>query len=120
MKEYINYKFRSIQKYCSGLRTQLCYPFSCYSFSECTRFRRIWCQYPWLKTVIGISNELTNLKRLMLNSTHYVNAPVLPIYEHSPHLIIYGFYHESKFIEEYLIRKNFLTPNWMIIRPTTI
>ena len=72
------------------------------------------------KNVIDVSNDLKNLKKLIFTSTQYVNTPGLPIHEHSPKLIPYGFYGVSKLIGEELIRKDFLTPNWIIIRPTTI
>jgi len=72
------------------------------------------------KNAIDVSNELKNLKKLIFTSAQYVNSPGLPINEHSPKIIPFGFYGESKLIGEELIRRNFLNPNWIIFRPKAI
>lgn len=72
------------------------------------------------KNLIKIANELTDLKKLIFASTQYVNSPGHPLSNDPSKLLPYGFYGESKLTGEELIRKDSLSPNWTIIRPTTI
>ena len=72
------------------------------------------------RNLIEISNELKDLKKLIFASTQYVNSPGHPLSNDPSKLRPYGFYGESKLIGEELIRKDSLSPNWTIIRPTTI
>jgi nucleoside-diphosphate-sugar epimerase len=72
------------------------------------------------KNLIEIANRLNHLEKLIFTSTQYVNTPGHPLSDDLSKLLPYGFYGQSKLLGEELIRSNFASTAWTIIRPTNI